>query len=132
MHQKLARSKVAEILERAPGLIRDLVVENQSLKEKLAGFEHEGRVRHLAETMHSKGLFSTSEMEEKVAEMRQMPTDQLRIREEAVKIAAPQRSPVDLEMDAEDGHSTSGKQGGSSPAALRFMDQIVRSGAGEL
>jgi len=128
MHQKLARSKVAEILERAPSLIRELVTENQGLKEKLAGFEHEGRVRQLAETMHAKGLFSAKEMEEKVAEMRQLPPDRLALREEAVKISAPQRSPVDLE----DGDFSVSGGGGESPAALRFHEAIIRGGSGEL
>jgi hypothetical protein len=127
MHQKLARSKVAETLERAPGLIRELVAENQGLKEKLAGFEHEGRVRQLAESMHSKGLFSKNEMEEKIAEMRQFAPDRLALREEAVKISAPQRSPVDLEEQ-----DLSAESGGGSPAADRFMEAIIRGGNGEL
>jgi len=53
---KLSHEQVHQVLSEAPGVIRALVSENASLRDKVASMERKDRAEKVAEAMHSKGL----------------------------------------------------------------------------
>jgi len=88
--KKIAMSKVSEVLQQVPAMMRGLVSENGQLKEKVASLEKAARARSLAEEMEEKGLDPDHSLEEKVASLTALPNDELDVHERAMKLAAPQ------------------------------------------
>jgi len=91
--QKISSRDAAALLKQAGSAIRDVVKENQELREKLSAQDHNTRVVKLARDMEEKGLMGEHSLAEKVAHLRKV--DKLEVTEEAVKLAAPQ-SQADL------------------------------------
>lgn len=87
---KIAMSKVSEILQQVPATIQGLVAENERLQEKVAGLEKAARARLLAEEMEEKGLDPDHSLDEKIASLASLPDDELDVHEKAMKLAAPQ------------------------------------------
>jgi hypothetical protein len=86
--QKIASKDASALLKQAGASIRQLVQENQGLKEKLAKKDRDGRIVKLAQDMEEKGLNSELSLAEKVAHLRKVPN--LEVTEQAVKLAAAQ------------------------------------------
>jgi len=86
--QKISSKDASALLKQAGASIRNLVEENQGLKQKLANQERDRRVVKLAQEMDEKGLNEELSLAEKVAHLRKVPN--LEVTEQAVKIAARQ------------------------------------------
>ena len=86
--QKISSKDASALLKSAGASIRQLVEENQGLKEKLAHQERDRRVIKLAQEMEEKGLNNELTLAEKVAHLRKAPD--LNVTEQAVKIASAQ------------------------------------------
>lgn len=54
--EKLSKEQISEVLSEAPGVIRALVSENETLRAKVAHMERRDQAEKLAEAMHEKGL----------------------------------------------------------------------------
>ena len=78
------------VLKQAASAIRTLTQENVDLKQKVAAQEREEQIASIARDMEAKSLSDELSFEEKVAALRE--SKDLRVTEEAVKLAAPQGS----------------------------------------
>lgn len=85
---KLASTKVAEVLSQVPIALRALSQENQELKEKIAQYEKRDRVTKIASAMDAKNLNPDTTFDEKVAAL--MESNDLDVYEKAIDLAAPQ------------------------------------------
>ena len=88
MQTKISSQDASALLKQAGSSIRQLVEENQTLKEKLATQERDRRVVKVAQEMQEKGLNNELTLAEKVAHLRKVPD--LNVTEQAVKIASAQ------------------------------------------
>lgn len=85
---KLASTKVAEVLSQVGPALRSLNEENKTLKEKVAFFERRERVEKIASVMDAKNLDPETSHDEKV--QRLMVSDDLDVVEKAIDLSAPQ------------------------------------------
>jgi hypothetical protein len=85
---KISSQDAAALLKQAAVAIRLTVKENGELKEKNAAFENGRRVEAIARDMEDKGLSPELTFEEKVAALKE--SEDLRVTEAAIKLAAPQ------------------------------------------
>lgn len=76
------------LLKQAGATIRALHEENTDLREKVASNERDARITKIATEMEEKGLMPDLTFEEKVAGLR--ASKDLEVKEEAIKMAAPQ------------------------------------------
>jgi len=54
--KKISSEQISQVLSEAPGVIRALVSENETLRAKVAHMERRDQAEKLAEAMHTKGL----------------------------------------------------------------------------
>lgn len=54
--RKLSSEQISQVLSEAPGVIRALVHENETLRAKVASMVQRDQAEKLAEAMHTKGL----------------------------------------------------------------------------
>lgn len=54
--EKISNEQISQVLHEAPGMIRALVSENETLRTKVANMERREQADKLAEAMHAKGL----------------------------------------------------------------------------
>jgi hypothetical protein len=101
--QKISSQDASALLKQAGTSIRQLVEENQGLKQKLADQERDRRVVKLAQEMDEKGLNSELSLSEKVAHLRKVPN--LEVTEQAVKLAAVQGNVLGDVDDSEPGNA---------------------------
>lgn len=86
--QKISSQDAASLLKQAGAAIRNLSKERSDLREKVAAFEKRERMEKIAREMEEKGLSSDLTFAQKVAALEKAPD--LRVTEEAIKLAAPQ------------------------------------------
>jgi len=86
--QKISSQDAASLLKQAGAAIRTLKDERDDLREKVASFEKRERMEKIARDMEEKGLSQDLTFEQKVAALEKAPD--LRVTEEAIKLAAPQ------------------------------------------
>jgi hypothetical protein len=86
--EKISQNDARALLKTAGSTIRTLTGEVRNLREKIASFERENRIRSIAQEMEQKQLASDMSYEEKVASLRQ--ARDLNVTAEAVKLASPQ------------------------------------------
>lgn len=103
MQTKISSQDASALLKQAGTSIRQLVEENQGLKQKLANQERDRRVVKLAQDMEEKGLNDELSLAEKVAHLRKAPN--LEVTEQAVKLAAVQGNVLGNVDDDEPGNS---------------------------
>ncbi len=85
---KLSSTKTAALLKQAGATLRMVAKERDVALAKIAAYQRNDRVKQIARDMEEKGLSSDLSYEEKVAAVGK--SKDLRITEEAVKMAAPQ------------------------------------------
>lgn len=85
---KISSTKAADLLKQAGVAIREVTKERDKALVKIAGFERDRHVTQIARDMEDKGLSPDLTFEEKVAAVGQ--SNDLRVTEEAIKMAAPQ------------------------------------------
>lgn len=85
---KISNIQVGQMMKVAGSTIRSLSEENQSLKEKVAHFEHKERAEKVASLMEEKGIQPELSFDEKVSGL--LRRDNLDVIEEAVGLSAPQ------------------------------------------
>jgi len=89
--EKIAHTKVAELLRNAAAVTRYVAAQRDDALQKVAAYELDARCRHIAADMQSKGLESELDYEEKVAHLKQAFTNgQLDAMEQAVRMSATQ------------------------------------------
>lgn len=86
--QKISSQDAASLLKQAGAAIRTLTKERSDLQVKIASFEKKERMEKIARDMEEKGLSPDLTFEQKVAALEKAPD--LRVTEEAIKLAAPQ------------------------------------------
>lgn len=86
--QKISSQDAASLLKQAGAAIRTLSKERSDLQQKVASFEKKGRMEKIARDMEEKGLSPDLSFEQKLAALEKAPD--LRVTEEAIKLAAPQ------------------------------------------
>jgi len=85
---KLASTKVAEVLAQVPIALRAQQDEIASLKEKLAHYEKRDRVTKIASAMQTKNLDPDTTYDQKVENL--MGSEDLDVFEKAIELSAPQ------------------------------------------
>lgn len=114
---KLSASKVAAVVQQAPGVIRHLVGELTEARAKIASMEKAARVQRIAEEMQRKGLDEGVALDQKIAQLSRLNDHDLEVQEAAVKIAAAQgSSPV----------STDERPGNATDPELAFIEGLAR------
>ena len=107
--KKLSNEQISAALSEVPGVIRGLVEENVSLREKVAHMERKEAAAELAETMHSKGLELDVSLDdltsrlEKAAEQGKLETYR-----EAVELSGPDMGSKLASLSTNDGNATTG------------------------
>jgi hypothetical protein len=87
---KIAHTKVAEVLSQVGPTLRALRDENNALTQKLAHYEKAARVQKLASEMQAKNLNPESSIEEKVDSLMAEDDGKLDVIEQAINMSAPQ------------------------------------------
>ncbi len=87
---KIAHTKVAEVLSQVGPALRALREENDVLTEKLAHYEKQARVQKIASNMQAKNLNPESSFEEKVDSLMGEDNGKLDVIEQAIDMSAPQ------------------------------------------
>lgn len=85
---KIASTKVAQVLSQVGPALRALAQENHDLREKLAHYQKRDRAEKIASEMETKQLNPGTSFQEKVAQL--MQQDDLQVVEKAVELSAPQ------------------------------------------
>lgn len=75
------KEHLEQMLKQAAALLRSLEQTNQELREKLAAQERTGKVRDLADKLEEKGLHPELTLDEKVAALTGMSTEDLALYE---------------------------------------------------
>lgn len=86
--EKISQEDARALLKTAGSTIRTLAGEVRNLREKVASYERENRIRGIAQEMEQKQLAPEMSFEEKMASLRQ--ARDLNVTAEAVKLASPQ------------------------------------------
>lgn len=86
--KKISSQDAASLLKQAGATIRTLSKERSELREKIASYEKRERMEKIARDMEEKGLSTDLNFEQKLAALEKAPD--LRVTEEAIKLAAPQ------------------------------------------
>lgn len=86
--QKLASTKVAEVLAQVPVALRAQQEEIAQLREKVAHYEKRDRVIKIASAMQAKNLDPETSYEEKITNL--MDSENLDVVEKAIDLSAPQ------------------------------------------
>ena len=87
---KIAHTKVAEVLSQVGPTLRALREENNALTEKLAHYEKAARVQKLASEMQAKNLNPETTLEQKVEGLMGEDDARLDVIEQAINMSAPQ------------------------------------------
>lgn len=109
--EKLA-SDVPGILTAGAEHMRKLATSNVALLERAEGAEHELRLMKLARRMETRGLEPSLSYEEKVASLREHPTEGIGSLEQAVELAAGGFSLGRLEEAGDKGEKVASAQSG--------------------
>lgn len=108
--KKLSNEKVSQVLSEAPGVIRALVEENETLRAKVAHMERREAAEKLAETIHAKGL-ELDTTAEALADRLEKAAEQgkLEVIREAVDMVGPDMGSKMAQLSNNDGnHSAVG------------------------
>jgi len=104
--KKLSNEQISAVLSEAPGVIRDLVSENATLRNKVAHMERRDAAEKLAETMHSKGLELDVSMEDLTARLEKAAEQgKLETYREAVDLTGPDMGSKLASLSTNDGNS---------------------------
>jgi len=108
--KKLSNEQISQVLSEAPGIIRDLVSENASLRDKVAGMERKEAAADLAETMHGKGLELDVTLEDLTARLEKAAEQgKLETYREAVELSGPDMGSKLASLSNNDGnHAATG------------------------
>lgn len=87
---KIAHTKVAEVLAQVGPAMRALRAENDVLTEKVAQYEKKARAQKIANEMQAKNLNPESTLEDKVDSLMEEEDGRLDIIEAAIDMSAPQ------------------------------------------
>jgi len=104
--KKISSEQISQVLSEAPGVIRALVSENETLRAKVAHMERRDQSEKLAEIMHNKGLELDVSHEdlvdriEKIAEQGKLESYQ-----QAVDLVGPDMGAKMAQISNNDGHS---------------------------
>jgi hypothetical protein len=90
MMNKIAHTKVAEVLAQVGPTMRALHAENVALIEKVAHYEKVARVQKLASEMQAKNLNPDASFEDKVDSLMTEDDGKLDVIEQAISMSAPQ------------------------------------------
>lgn len=120
----LMKSAAAHIRE-SQAVINDLFLENESLRNKLASYEHESRVEQIVNKMASKNIhgdMSATELREYVEKRASEGEQALQVLEQAIELAGP-------DLSEKIGHLSSTPMSGGpggSVAETRYLSSLLR------
>lgn len=108
--EKLSNEQISHVLTEAPGIIRSLVSENESLRSKVAHMERKEAAAELAETMHGKGLELDVPLEDLTARLEKAAEQgKLETYREAVELSGPDMGSKLASLSNNDGnHAATG------------------------
>ncbi len=114
---KIAHTKVAEVLSQVGPTLRALREENNALTEKVAHYEKQARARKLASDMQAKNLNPETSFEDKVDGLMAEDEGKLDVIEQAINMSAPQ-----VKLAALSDHPSNAADAESAFAALIMGD----------
>lgn len=114
---KIAHTKVAEVLAQVAPTMRAQQATIEALTEKVAHFEKQARVQKLASEMQAKNLNSESTFEDKVDSLMGEEDGKLDVIEQAISMSAPQ-----VKLAALSDHPANAADAADAFAALIMSD----------
>jgi len=87
--RKISAATASAVLEKAASDLRSLALRNEELEARNYYLEKHARCREITERLHHRGIDTELEPGEKVAELMEMPLDELFAVEKAVDMVTP-------------------------------------------